>query len=713
MAAKASHVQPGSPYPLGATWDGRGTNFALFSAHAEKVELCLFDRIGRQEDRFILSEYTDEVWHGYLADVRPGQLYGYRVHGPYEPLKGHRFNHHKLLIDPYAKALSGALTWTDAHFGYRIGHPKEDLSFDRRDNARQMPKCIVTNPSFVWGRDRPPPTPPLETIVYEMHPRGYTMLRDDVPKALRGTFAALALPQVVRHLRDLGVTAVELLPVHAHVDDRRLVDHKLVNYWGYNSLAFFAPDPRYLTPAGIDDFKSMVLVLHDAGIEVILDVVYNHTGEGNHLGPTLSLRGIDNASYYRLMPDDPRYCEDFTGCGNTLDMRHPRVLQMVMDSLRYWVEVMHVDGFRFDLATTLAREERDFDPRGGFLDAVRQDPCLSQVKLIAEPWDVGPGGYQVGHFPPGWTEWNDRFRDTIRKFWRGDGGLIGEVAGRLSGSADIFAHRGRGPWSSVNFVTAHDGFTLEDLVSYNDKHNEANQEDNRDGSTDNASWNCGVEGPTNDPAILALRRRQKKNLMASLLLAQGTPMLLAGDELGNGQAGNNNAYCQDNEIGWIDWSHDHITRFGIVPFVRKLIELRKSHPAFRRRRFLSGDPRVNGLPDVVWLTPQGVPKTEEDWKFFDARVLALLLNGAYEPDEAPGLTKPAPHLLMFFNGHHELMPFILPPAYELRWNVFADTSVEDGEETKEQYVPGSSYGVQARSLAILCATERKKAGRWW
>jgi glycogen operon protein len=699
---------------LGATWDGRGVNFALFSANAEQVELCLFDPSGRREtDRIKLPEYTDEVWHGYLPDARPGTLYGYRVYGPYDPARGHRFNHHKLLIDPYAKALHGSLAWSDAHFGYRVGHQREDLSFDRRDNARGMPKCIVVDPAFTWSHDHRRAISPLNTVIYELHVRGYTMMHDDVPNHLRGTFAALGQPSIIQRFSDLGITAVELLPVHTCIDDRHLKVRGLSNYWGYNTIGFFAPDQRFLASGQIDEFKSMVLRLHDAGIEVILDVVYNHTAEGNHLGPTLSFRGIDNASYYRLVDGNARYYEDFTGCGNALNLHHPRVMQMVMDSLRYWVEEMHVDGFRFDLATTLAREAKDFDPHGGFLDAIRQDPTLTRVKLIAEPWDVGPDGYQVGRFPPGWLEWNDRFRDAIRRYWRGDGGIIGEVAGRLSGSAELFARQGRGPWTSVNFITAHDGFTLDDLVSYNEKHNEANQEGSRDGTNENYSWNCGTEGPTNDTDILALRRRQKMNLIATLLLAQGTPMLLAGDEIGNSQGGNNNAYCQDNDIGWVDWSSERIESKGLAPFVRKMISLRKSHPAFRRRRFRDGMPRDNGLPDVVWLTPLGEPKTEADWTFPDARCMAFLLNGTpTAADIAFDITEPAPHLLVFMNGHYEDMRFTFPSAYDWHWVVYLDTAREN-LEPQDEFASGRAYDVVARSLVIFHSTEQNGSRRLW
>ncbi|HLT03319.1 MAG TPA: glycogen debranching protein GlgX, partial [Geminicoccaceae bacterium] len=556
MANDKFRVWPGLPYPLGATWDGFGTNFALFSAHAEKVELCLFDDAGEKEiARIALPEFTHEIWHGYLPDVRPRQLYGYRVYGPYDPEAGHRFNHHKLLLDPYAKAAYGTLRWDDAVFGYRVGDPKEDLSFDDRDSAPFMPKCRVIDPAFTWGRDRPVQRPWHEAIIYEMHVKGFTMRRPDVPEEARGTIGGLSSPSVVDYLRDLGITAVELLPVHSFVHDRHLVERGLRNYWGYNTIGFFAPHPDYLGKGGIGEFKTFVQVLHDAGIEVILDVVYNHTAEGSHMGPTLSFRGIDNKSYYYLM-EDQRYYNDFTGTGNALELRHPDVLRMVTDSLRYWVEEMRVDGFRFDLATTLARVEGQFDEHASFLDAVAQDPVLTSVKLIAEPWDTGMGGYQVGNFPPGWAEWNDQYRDTARKFWKGDEGQLAGFASHLSGSAGLYNHRGRRPWASINFITAHDGFTLRDLVSYNEKHNEANKEDNRDGSDNNNSWNCGVEGPTDDSEIRALRRRQMRNFLATLFLSQGVPMLVAGDEFGRTQGGNNNAYCQDSEISWLDWNLD-------------------------------------------------------------------------------------------------------------------------------------------------------------
>ncbi|MGA8493351.1 MAG: glycogen debranching protein GlgX, partial [Terriglobales bacterium] len=577
-------VWPGKPYPLGANWDGEGVNFALFSEHAKRVQLCVFDQSGRRElHRVNVTEQTDQVWHCYLPEARPGLIYGYRVNGPYEPAKGARFNPHKLLLDPYAKQIVGDLKWSDSHFGYRIGHRLEDLSFDRRDGAPGMVKSMVIDPAFTWGTDQPPRTAWHKSVIYELHVKGFTIQHPKVPAPLRGTYAGLATAPVIDHLLKLGITAIELMPVHCFVDDRQLVERGLRNYWGYNSIGFFAPESRYLSTGSISEFKTMVKTIHSAGIEVILDVVYNHTAEGNQLGPTLSFRGIDNVVYYRTMPDNPRYYVDYTGTGNTLNMRHPRVLQLIMDSLRYWVLDMHVDGFRFDLAATLARELHEVDKLGAFLDIIHQDPVLSQVKLIAEPWDLGEGGYQVGKFPVGWAEWNDRYRDALRSYWKGDGGQIGELAYRITGSSDLYARSGRRPYASINFVTAHDGFTLHDLVSYNQKHNEANGEDNRDGTDNNRSWNCGAEGPTDDPTIKALRVRQKRNFLATLLLSQGVPMLLAGDAIGHTQHGNNNAYCQDNEISWLNWSTNGDTK--LIGFVQKIIALRKKHPVFRRRNF--------------------------------------------------------------------------------------------------------------------------------
>src|SRR5687768_2825871 len=600
-------VWPGQPYPLGATWTGLGVNFAIFSAHATRVELCLFDSSDATSPSTCvpLPEHTDMVWHGYLPDIRPGQLYGFRVHGPYEPQHGHRFNPNKILIDPYAKAVGRVVQWDDADFGYQIGDASPDLSFDERDNAAFAPLASVIDPAFTWGDDRPPRTPWHRTVIYEMHVKGFSQLNPAIPEPLRGTYEALTTEASIEHLQRLGVTAIELMPVHHHAYDRHLVERGLANYWGYNTLSFFAPDVRYAAHStdSVREFKRMVKALHSAGLEVILDVVYNHTAEGNHLGPTLSLRGIDNETYYRLTPDNKRYYLDFTGCGNTLNMQSPQVLQLIMDSLRYWVLEMHVDGFRFDLASALARELYDVDRLASFFDIIHQDPVLSQVKLIAEPWDLGQGGYQVGNFPVLWTEWNGKYRDTVRRFWRGDGGTVSELATRLSGSNDLYAHSGRKPYASINFVTAHDGFTLNDLVSYDGKHNEANLENNNDGENNNLSHNHGAEGPTDDPAIADLRRRQVRNFMATLLLSQGVPMISHGDELARTQQGNNNAYCQDNELTWIDWTPTP-EKEALCQFVAQLVHLRLSQPVLRRRRYFQGrDIRGGEVQDVAWLAP--------------------------------------------------------------------------------------------------------------
>jgi glycogen operon protein len=695
MRARA-RIWPGSPHPLGATWDGSGVNFALFSAHAERVELCLFDPAGHREtERVALPEYTDEVWHGYLPDVLPGQLYGYRVYGPFDPRRGHRFNPNKLLLDPYAKSIVGQLRWTDAHFSYRIGHPREDLSLDRRDNARGMPKCQVVDTAYTWGGEGRPNTPWDRTVLYEAHVRGLTMLHPDLPPNQRGTFAGLARPEVIEHLQRLGVTAVELLPIHTFIDDRHLLERGLRNYWGYNSLGFFALESRYLATGRVTEFKAMVNRLHDAGIEVMMDVVYNHTAEGSHLGPTLSFRGIDNASYYKLVPEDPRYYWDSTGCGNTLDVSHPRVLQLVLDSLRYWATEMRVDGFRFDLTSSLAREGLSYDPGAAFFDAIRQDPVLSAIKLIAEPWDLGWGGYQVGGYPPGWSEWNGKYRDTVRRFWKGDAGQVPDLGSRLTGSADLFNHRGRRPWASINFITAHDGFTLHDLVSYNGKHNEANGEDNRDGADQNESWNCGAEGETDDPAVLALRGKQKRNLLATLLLSQGVPMLLAGDELGNSQGGNNNAYCQDSAIGWVDWAGDDP---DLTAFVAKLTELRRQHPVFRHTRFFRGR-STDSRPDIVWLVPDGREKTDADWAFPEAHTLGMLLVGeAGGFQTRGGLEERDRSFLVLLNAHHEAIPFTLPPS-TAGWEVVVETH-DPGREGR-RYLAGHTYPLAERSLAVL------------
>ncbi|MFC7333738.1 glycogen debranching protein GlgX [Rhodocista pekingensis] len=705
--AARTTVWPGRPYPLGATWDGSGVNFALFSANAERVELCLFDESGAREmDRVILPEYTDEIWHGYLPEARPGLLYGYRVYGPYDPGRGHRFNPNKLVLDPYAKSLVGGIRWSDAHFGYRVGSSRQDLSFDRRDNARGMPKCRVIDPAFTWGAERAPSVPWTDTVIYEGHVRGLTMRHPQVPPGQRGTFAGLGNPGLIEHLRALGVTAVELLPVQAFSDDRHLLEKSLRNYWGYATFGFFAPEPSYMCGTSTKEFKTMVARLHDAGIEVILDVVYNHTGEGNHLGPTLSFRGIDNASYYLLNGGDPRYYTDHTGTGNTLNLTHPRVLQMVMDSLRYWVTDMHVDGFRFDLATALAREANGFDPGSGFLDAVRQDPVLSRVKLIAEPWDVGPGGYRLGQFPTGWAEWNDRFRDTVRRYWRGDEGMLPELAARLTASADLFERGARRSWSSINFVTSHDGFTLNDVVSYTRKHNEANGEGNRDGHDANYSSAYGLEGPTEIAGVRALRLRQARNMLATLFLSQGTPMLLGGDEILRTQGGNNNAYCQDNGVSWVDW-----TGTGAGPdardmtaFIRRLTALRRTHPVLRRGRFLHGEERSHdGVRDITWVTPLGIEKTPEEWRDTHARCLGLLLNGRagryLNPDGSHAVDSV---LLLIVNAHIEPVSFRLPQVPGgTAWRALLDTGDPVGLPQPGFQESGRGMEVPARTTLLL------------
>ena len=696
-----SRVREGNPFPLGATWDGTGVNFALFSAHATKVELCIFDIEGKRElEKIELPEYTDEVWHGYLPDARPGTVYGYRVHGPYEPANGHRFNPNKLLIDPYAKQLVGELTWDPAVFGYTLDSPDKDLSFDTRDSQAFVPKCRVIDPAFTWGPERKPRVPWERTIIYELHARGYTMRHPTIPPEMRGTFAGLMRPEIVDHIQRLGVTAVELMPVHAFADDSHLLEKGLRNYWGYNTLAFFAPQPRYLGTPFVNEMKEMVAHFHAAGIEVILDVVYNHTAEGNELGPTLSLKGIDNASYYRLSPE-PRYYINDTGTGNTVNLSHPRVLQMVTDSLRYWSEEMHIDGFRFDLATILAREPYGFDEGGGFLDSCRQDPVLSQAKLIAEPWDCGPGGYQVGHFSPGWAEWNDRYRDTMRAFWRGDEGKLADFAARMTASADLFDKRGRKPWASVNFITAHDGFTLHDVVSYNDKHNDANGEENRDGHSDNLSHNYGAEGPTEDPEIRTVRFRQMRNMIATLLFSQGTPMILAGDEFARTQGGNNNAYAQDNEIGWIDWEGIDEDGRALLAFTREVIELRRENSILRRGRYLSGAYNAElDVKDVTWLTPLGEEMADANWKDPMARSLGVLLDGRAQPT---GIRKRGTDLtlLLIVNAHHEAVVFKLPTVVGGRdWRRLLDTNQPEPGRPKP-FGFGHDYVVTGRSLLLF------------
>ena len=694
---------PGLPYPRGATWNGMGVNFALFSESAERVELCLFDTSGRHEiSRLALREQTDQIFHGFLPQARPGQLYGYRVYGPYRPQEGHRFNGHKLLLDPYARNIVGAIRWNDALFGYRIGHSQADLSFDRRDSAPYLPRCKVAESAFTWGDDRPPNVPWHETVIYELHVRGFTRNHPAIPAKLRGTYAGLACAPVVEYLKRLGVTTIELMPVHSFVDERHLVERGLRNYWGYNTIGFFAPDHRYSASGKVGEFKTMVRTLHEAGIEVLLDVVYNHTAEGNELGPTLAFRGIDNAAYYRLASDSPRHYEDFTGCGNTLNMQHPHVLQLLMDSLRYWVTEMHVDGFRFDLASALARELHAVDRLSAFFDVLRQDPVLARVKLIAEPWDLGSGGYQVGNFPAGWAEWNDKYRDTIRSYWKGEGGVIGEFAQRLTGSSDLYNRSSRRPYASVNFVAAHDGFTLADLVSYDHKHNEANGEDNRDGHDHNLSWNWGVEGPTDDPAVHALRARQQRNLIATLLLSQGVPMLLAGDEIGRSQRGNNNAYCQDNELSWLDWELADTNR-ALLRFTRRMVSLRAEHPVFRRRDFFQGRPlHGSAIRDIVWLQPGGSEMTEQEWKQDHARALAVFLAGDGLNDvDRRGRPVYDDSFLLMFNAHDDEVVFVVPPELVRSPGILLlDTSRED-DLREAPFDASQPYALAGRSLALV------------
>jgi glycogen operon protein len=704
-------VWPGAPYPLGATWDGVGVNFAIFSEHATRVELCLFDSVDDEVESVTipLPEHTDMVWHGYLPEVHPGQLYGYRVHGPFAPDRGFRFNPHKLVMDPYAKVVGRAVRWNEALFGSRPG--QDDTTFDDRDSAPYAPLAAVVDSAFTWGDDRPRRTPWHETLIYELHVKGFTKLNPYVPEHLRGKYLGLASEPAIRHLTSLGVTAVELMPVHHHTDDWHLVKRGLNNYWGYNTLAYFAPDLRYASShspmEAVREFKMMVRALHAANLEVILDVVYNHTAEGNHLGPTLSLRGIDNTSYYRLLPHEPRFYQDFTGCGNTLNMRSPRVLQLIMDSLRYWVLEMHVDGFRFDLASALARELHAVDKLGAFFDIIHQDPVLSQVKLIAEPWDLGEGGYQVGNFPLKWTEWNGKYRDAVRRFWRGDGGGVSELATRLSGSSDLYEQSGRRPYASINFVTAHDGFTLTDLVSYSEKHNEANGERNADGENHNLSWNCGVEGPTTDRRVLDMRDRQRRNVMATLLLSVGVPMISGGDEIGRTQAGNNNAYCQDNEIGWTSWE---ITpdRRDFLEFTRRLIRIWKDHPVLRRRKFFQGR-RIRGadVSDIAWLDPSGREMTDETWGSPDVRCLGVRLNGdAIDDVDERGKRIVGDTLLLILNAGEQPVAFTLPAtAPEERWETLIDTA--DPWAPARRLRAGGRYELLPRSMAVLKLNYRK------
>ncbi|WP_207430147.1 glycogen debranching protein GlgX [Sabulibacter ruber] len=699
---------PGSPFPLGATWDGNGVNFALFADNATKVELCLFSQATDEVEtaRIEMTERSYQVWHTYVPELEPGQLYGYRVYGPYEPENGHRYNHNKLLIDPYAKAISGTIKWHESLFGYQFGHEDGDLSFSEMDSAPFIPKSVVIDPTFDWEGDKAPKIPYHKSIIYEAHVKGFTMLHPDIPEEIRGTYAGIAHPTTIQYLKDLGITAIELLPVHHFITDWYLQDKGLTNYWGYNSIGFFAPDVRYSSTGvlgeQVTEFKNMVKQLHKAGIEVILDVVYNHTGEGNEKGPTLSFKGVDNASYYRLVEDDKRYYMDYTGTGNTLNANLPSVLRLIMDSLRYWILEMHVDGFRFDLASALARELHAVDRLSSFFDIIHQDPIISQVKLIAEPWDVGEGGYQVGNFPPGWTEWNGKYRDCMRDFWRGEDSMLAEFANRFTGSSDLYFDDFRRPTASINFITAHDGFTLHDLVSYNEKHNEANGEDNKDGDDHNRSWNCGAEGPTDDQWIIDLRNRQKRNFLATLFLSQGVPMMVAGDEMSRTQNGNNNAYCQDNEISWINWPG---ADQGLMEFTKRLVHFRRNHPVFRRRRWFQGQPiKGHGLEDIQWFLPDGTEMEYEHWEQDHAKSLAIFLNGRGVHSRGPqGEVVLDDSFYVIFNAYHDSLIFNAPPAkYGEEWQVVVDTFRDLVEpENPTKYKPGESFHVEGRSVLVL------------
>lgn len=697
-------VTPGQPFPLGATWDGSGTNFALFSAHATKVELCLFNEDGTQTECITLPEYTHEIWHGYMPDIWPGQLYGYRVHGPYEPESGHRFNPYKLLVDPYTKALRGTLQWHDALFGYTIGHKDADLSFDKRDSAPYMPKCVVVDQQFPWQAQEIQTHPWHETIFYEMHVRGFTMRHPQVPEERRGTFGGLCSPEVLNYIRDLGVTAVELMPVQSFVHDRFLVDQGLKNYWGYNPLCYFAPHPEYLGEGGINEIKSFVQRMHDMGVEVILDVVYNHTAEGNHLGPTLCYKGIDNRSYYNLVDGDERYYFDVTGTGNSLELNHPNVLRMLTDSMRYWVQEMRVDGFRFDLAVTMARVLGNYNERATFLEAVAQDPVLSMVKLVAEPWDTGEGGYQVGNFPPGWAEWNDQYRDTVRRYWKGDQGVLPTMATRMAGSADIYDHRGRRPWSSVNFVSVHDGFTLRDVVSYNQAHNQDNPGEGREDKHNAQVWNHGAEGPTDDAGINTLRLRQLKNMLATLFVSQGVPLLLAGDERGRTQKGNDNAYCQDNELSWLDWDAEDWQQ-ELLDFTRWLIALRREHIVFHRHRFFKGETIPGSQSkDITWYRPDGKEMAEKDWHNGYARTIAFLLCGEAGSKHLTQTGQPEPddNFYIAMNAAAQAVDVTLPKcARDRKWHLLADTAKPDA--SGDTTAPRKTYEMEAHSFVLFQA----------
>jgi isoamylase len=707
---KKIKVLPGQSFPLGATWDGLGVNFALFSENAEKVELCLFDSqySSKESLRILMPEYTDHVWHCYLPEIKPGQIYGYRVHGKYEPERGMRFNHNKLLVDPYAKAIVRNLKWDNSLLGYELNSEARDLSFNNTDSAGYAPLCAVVDSSFTWSDDRKPKTPWHKTIIYEAHVKGLTFSNLDIPDNLRGTYLALTTDPVISYLKDLGITAIELLPVHHRVDNKFLLDKSLDNYWGYNTLGFFAPDIRFAYGKGpldhVKEFKMMVRALHNAGIEVILDVVYNHTAEDNQLGPTLSFRGIDNASYYRLMPGQERYYKDFTGCGNTLNMLHPRVLQLIMDSLRYWIEEMHVDGFRFDLASALARELHEVDKLGAFFDIIHQDPVISKVKLIAEPWDLGEGGYQVGNFPVLWTEWNGKYRDNLRCFWKGDEGQISQLASRLTGSSDLYEASGRKPHASINFITCHDGFTLNDLVSYNHKHNVANKEDNRDGENHNNSWNCGLEGDTRDANVLRLREKQKRNLLTTLILSLGVPMLLSGDEVSRTQKGNNNAYCQDNDLNWHKWKLSQSEK-ELLEFTRKLIKIRKLYPVLTRRKFFADQShKTNELKELLWLNGQGKEMKKADWQNPKMKSLGIFLNGlAINETDELGMPVQSGSLFMFFNAHHEKITLSFPKIAGMsKFKLLIDTSQA---LTASEYSLKDSLELEANSAVVFACAD--------
>ncbi len=697
----------GNPFPLGASWDGKGVNFALYSENATAVDLCLFSAADTPQEshKIKVTECTGYIWHVYIPDVKPGQLYGYRVHGPFDPEQGHRFNPNKVLIDPYAKSISGTINWHDALFAYEVGGEEKDLGYSDADSAAFIPKSVVIDPGFDWEGDTPLKTPFHNTVIYEAHVKGLTKLHPDLPEEIRGTYAGITHPKVIAYLKELGITAIELMPVHHFITDRYLKEKGLTNYWGYNTIGYLAPDVRYSGSGGLGEqvyeFKKMVKELHKAGIEVILDVVYNHTGEGSEMGPTLSFRGIDNKTYYRLTEDNKRYYMDYTGTGNTLNANLPSVLRLIMDSLRYWVLEMHVDGFRFDLAATLARELHDVDRLSAFFDIIHQDPVLSQVKLIAEPWDIGEGGYQVGNFPPGWSEWNGKYRDCIRDYWRGADSMLGEFAERFTGSSDLYMYDSRKPSASINFITAHDGFTLHDLVTYNEKHNEANGEDNNDGESHNRSWNCGAEGPTEDGAIKALRKKQQRNFLTTLFLSQGVPMLVAGDESGRTQKGNNNAYCQDNELSWVDWEHPDEE---LLAFTKALINLRKEHPVFRRRRWFQGR-RIHGsgVEDIAWFMPDGNEMSEESWKSDFARSLGVFLNGK-------GIYTPGPQgerildddFYLLFNAHHEPLDFVFPPGnYAPSWNMVLNTAAEKNTGEDNIYRAGDRIRIESRSVVVF------------